>query len=161
MKKYIILLCCFIPTIAAAENITTPVPSPLVESLTLRLLPQYTPCEYNGARYACYSLEQQKTLMELEASAKTCTSQMTAANTALQLRADSLQLLAKQIELVLANELASKKFIEEQAKSLDKAIKEKNDWRAEAETPVIWPYVIGGVIGVLGLGFGVGASLFN
>jgi hypothetical protein len=140
-----------------AEN----APTPLAAGLTLRLLPEYLSCEYQGVRYACYSLEQQKTLMALEANARTCSEQMTSANTALQLRTQELTLAAQQIDLVLRNELASKIFIDKQTSELNKAIKEKNDWRAEAETPVIWPYIIGGVIGVLGLGFGVGASLFN
>lgn len=163
MKYLVILLALAYSNTAQADNMPTPAPiaTALTAALTLRLLPEYLPCEFQGNRYACYSLDQQKQLLLLEANAKAWQQQAAAGALALRDRSVEITLLYEQLRLSLSNEQLSKEFLAKQTKELNKTIKEKNDWRAEAETPVIWPYIIGGVIGVLGLGFGVGASLFN
>ena len=161
MKYLVILLALAWSPTVQAENV--PMPAPVVAALdtalTLRLLPEYLPCEFKGARYACYSLDQQKQLLLLEANAKAWQEQTVAGSLALRDRSAEITLLYEQLRLSLQNEQLSKEFLAKQTKELNKAIKEKNDWRAEAETPVIWPYIVGGIIGVLGLGFGLGGAL--
>jgi len=161
MKSFVILLALAWSSTVQAENVPMPAPvaAALDTALTLRLLPEYLPCEFKGARYACYSLDQQKQLLLLEANAKAWQAQTVAGSLALRDRSAEVTLLYEQLRLSLQNEQLSKEFLAKQTKELNKAIKEKNDWRAEAETPVIWPYIVGGIIGVLGLGFGLGSGL--
>lgn len=42
---------------------------------------------------------------------------------------------------------------------LEHEIDQKNQYRAQAESTDYWPYVVGGIVGVLGVGFGVGALI--
>lgn len=47
----------------------------------------------------------------------------------------------------------------ELTEQLNTEIEEKNRWRAEAETPDVWPLLIGGVVALLGVGLAVGVMV--
>ncbi len=154
MKYLLFVMCLSYATVAhGAPEIVTP------DEITVRLLPAYTPCSENGIRYACYSLEQQKMLLSLESDAQTWQTKLRLTETALTETLKERDLVYAQLKLTEANEDLSVKRIKVLTDQLNTDIKEKNDWRAKAESPVVWPYVIGGVVGLLGLGFGLGAVL--
>lgn len=136
-----------------------PIESSVSGILNERLLPEYLPCTYENQRYACYSLEQQRELLKLEVSAKTWFTEISVLKRVIESKYLETRLTEAQLQLANENLTITTQLVDRQAKQLDQAIKEKNDWRAKAETPVIWPYVVGGVVGVLGVGFGIGAWL--
>ena len=127
------------------------------EPPALRLLPEYTPCTDNGVRYACYTLEQQKALLALEINAQTWQKQLHLTQDALTSRTQERNLVYEQLKLADANGVLAARRIDVLTTQLNNEITQKNSWRAKAEEPVIWPYLIGGVVGILGLGFGIGA----
>jgi hypothetical protein len=155
MLKYTVLL---VGLLLAAPVHAAPILAPPEES-TVRLLPEYTPCSENGVRYACYSLEQQKMLLKLELDAQAWKTELRLTKDALGELVLERGLVYEQLKLTEANMLLASKHIDELTTQLNSEIKQKNDWRSKAETPVIWPYLVGGIVGVLGLGFGLGAVL--
>lgn len=163
---FLIFVILSFTTQCYAENAPTNMPKDSTDEsiaafLGQRLLPEYLPCTYNNERYACYNKDQQQELLKLEVNARTWGIQANSYKLALQSKYLEANLINAQLTLITESLTVATQLVDRQAKELDQAIKEKNDWRAEAETPVIWPYIVGGIVGVLGLGFGLGASLFN
>jgi hypothetical protein len=167
--KFFILAISFLlaaPALAAPELSQLPAPSPytgdgVTGAFKVRLLPEYTPCSENGVRYACYSLEQQKELLKLELDLKNWQAQAYYLTNAITERSTEFKLVYAQLQLTNANEVIAMRRVDVLTQQLNEEIKAKNDWRAKAETPTIWPYLVGSVVGVLGLGVGLGALAFH
>jgi predicted RNase H-like nuclease (RuvC/YqgF family) len=126
----------------------------------LRLLPEYTPCVVSGVRYACYTAEQQAQLNALEITARGLRAQLRISE---ELRVDLDRLILNlQQQQTQRDEIITllRAQIEELNRHLMEEIEAKNRYRAEAESgPDTWPLWVGGIVGLLGLGFGVGAAI--
>jgi parvulin-like peptidyl-prolyl isomerase len=150
------LALMLLPGIAAAQDTTVAVAA---EAPQLRLLPEYTPCTVSGARYACFTADQVAQLNALEAQAQGWEHQLHLSET-LRLQLDQLVInLQAQVALHQSIDDANEARIQELTTQLGHEIEQKNQYRAQAESTDYWPYIIGGAIGVLGVGFGVGALL--
>jgi hypothetical protein len=127
--------------------------------LELRLLPEYTPCVVNNVRFACFTAPQVAMLNALEALAQGTQRQLRISED-LRLQLDQL-VINLQAQLVDHETIdtANQARIAELTAQLEHEIEQKNQYRAQAESVDYWPYVIGGAIGILGVGFGVGALL--
>lgn len=161
LKLLTVLIINFITLTAYALPAAVPIASeaPGLPQIDGIRLPEYTPCSENNVRYACYSLEQQKQLLVLEANAHTWQAQLYLLNAALVNKTRELKLVTEQLKITEDSVTRSVQHVDTLTKQLNDAINDKNNWRAKAEAPVVWPYVIGGVIGILGLGFGLGAAI--
>lgn len=118
-----------------------------------RLLPQWTRCHED---YACFTLEQTRELLLLEQRARRWHDEL---ELRLELEARHEELLiglrAQVVELETALDLRETRILE-LTESLNTALEEKNQWRAEAETPDVWPLVVGGSLALIAVGLGIG-----
>lgn len=130
-----------------------------VRAQELRLLPEYTPCTYEGARYACYDFESQKKLNLLEKRALTWKIQRVSADKLVLVLSKRIDNLNQQLKATDEMIQIQSDYAQDNRAQLLKEIKLKNDWRAKAEKVNIWPWVIGGTLGLLGLGLGLGVFL--
>jgi hypothetical protein len=64
--------------------------------------------------------------------------------------------LEKQLAATTDNEKLCRTDLKTNTNALLKSIEEKNTWRAKAETPTIWPYLVGGSLGLIGLSLALG-----
>jgi len=141
------------PTTARAQ------PSAPTDAVELRLLPEYTPCTVTGVRYACFTADQVAMLNALEVLAHGTQRQLRLSED-LRLELDRLVINLqvqlddyRRIDTVLTEQVAAL------TAQLEHEIDQKNQYRAQAESTDYWPYVVGGIVGVLGVGFGVGALI--
>lgn len=133
----------------------------LFDELPDRLLPEYFPCTVNGTRYACYNQDQQVQLNILEKKAKYWHSQWRLSE---QLRLNLTELnVAIEEQLQLQREALSdyKERNDQLLRQLYEQIELKNKYRAEADSIDVWPLLIGGALGLLGVGLGVGIWVAN
>jgi len=144
------LVWLLVPATASAQEIPP-----------LRLLPEYTPCVVNTVRYACYTAEQQAALNALEAQAQGWERQLRLSE-GMRLQLDALVVnLQAQVTEYQALDRERAEHIANIQRQLEAAITEKNDWRARAESTDPWPIIIGAAVGVLGVGFGIGALVLR
>jgi len=161
-------LLVLLPAAAAAQpapSSSTTAPAPTTQTPTtldvpqLRLLPEYTPCTVAGVRYACFTADQVAMLNALEAHAHGLEQQLHVSED-LRLQLDQLVLnLHAQIADYVTLDTASTARIQELTTQLEHEIDQKNQYRAQAESTDYWPYIVGAAVGILGLGFGVGALI--
>jgi hypothetical protein len=131
---------------------TTPLPN--------RLIPEYTPCIYNGAKFACFTKEQVTELFMFELRAKYWHTQWRHYLLTIpkkEAQTDNLQL---QIDTHTLLELAAKERTTVLNQQLKEAIEEKNEWRTKATNTSSWPLWVGSIVGLLGVGAFLG-SLFQ
>lgn len=119
-----------------------------------RLLPQWTRCMPD---YACYGFEEAQELLLMEQEALMWRRELEESRQLLAIYNELTVNLELQVtSLLTALELRDRQN-EEVTSQLNEEIAEKNRFRAEAETPTVWPLLVGGIIGVLGAAFGIGA----
>jgi len=141
---------------AIALLVLTSLPPPVYAQDTLRLLPAYTACTDQGVRYACYTLEQQQQLNELEVRARHWQDRMhLLEQQQLVLRAQVVN--AQQQLDTLQEELQIEHSLGERLRAqLEDEIRAKNRYRAEADSIRAWPLVVGGALALLSAGLTVG-----
>lgn len=125
----------------------------------LRLLPEYMPCEVAGVRYACYTADQQIVLNQLELQAEHWRQQVAIHN---QLSLDMEQLitvLGEENDALRSSNSAFEARVESLLTQLEEEITAKNRYRAEAESTDVWPLVVGGTLGLVGVGVALGVLL--
>lgn len=123
------------------------------------LLPQYTPCEVAGVRFACYTAEQQLQLNVLEESARTWRIRLRLVE---QLRLDQAVLVENlTAQLEASQEIGELHLvrIEVLRTQLLEEIELKNRYRAEADSTDWWPLLVGGVLALISVGIGIGVSV--
>lgn len=159
----LVLLGCFAATAQAREPSTPTVELEEMPTLTLELnelrLPQYIECTSKGVRYACYTKEQQKKLLAIEMQANNWSRQLVGFIVVHAAESKEIVLLDTQVKIAQENDKAGRVRNRELTTQIMKEIEQKNNWRAKAETPVIWPYVIGGVALAVAGGLVAGAAL--
>lgn len=164
MKALILAMSLLaITTPAKAREISVPEVPQLrldlrFEQLTL---PKYTECVHESERMACYSLHDQVQVLKVEAYAQSLFTRNALLEAAYEAQAHQLVLLDGQLSLAENNDALGRAHSERLTQELMDTIKKKNDWRAKAEEPVVWPYIVGGGALLLGLGVGAGAFLAN
>ncbi len=156
-------LCLLLAPAVSAAQPTQPEAAPttatVLDTPELRLLPEYTPCVVAGVRFACFTAAQVSQLNALEALAQGYEIRLRISED-LRLQLDQLILnLQAQIVDLQSIDAANVARMAELTTQLEHEIEQKNQYRAQAESTDWWPYVVGGVIGVLGVGFGVGALI--
>ena len=147
------LICLSILLFASTGLAQSTTPSP---ELTLRLLPEYIPCTYKSERYACYTAEQQQALNLLGANAHNWKLQTDQFQLLITTQKTQIANLEKQVTLAEANDSLGRAHNKKLTDQLLVEIKKKNDWRAKAETPVVWPYLIGGSMAAIAVGVALG-----
>jgi hypothetical protein len=146
-----------VPAVAQAQ----PTTAATLDVPELRLLPEYTPCTVAGVRFACFTADQVAQLNALEARAHGLEEQLHLSEN-LRLELDQLVInLHAQIADYVVIDTASTARILELTTQLGHEIDQKNQYRVQAESTDYWPYVVGAVVGILGVGFGVGAAVLR
>lgn len=119
-----------------------------------RLLPQWTRCMEG---YACYDFEQAQELLLMEQEALMWHAELAETQQVLVIFEELTVNLELQVSSLLEALRLRDTQNEELTLQLNEEIKEKNRFRAEAETPTVWPLLVGGILAVLGAAVGIGA----
>lgn len=120
---------------------------------TERRLPQWIRCHED---YACFTLEQTQELLVLEQRLLQAEASYTLEHgLTLHLEELNTNLTTQSTELQAALDLRALR-IQELTEQLFSEIAQKNEWRAKAETPTVWPLVVGGVLALLAVGLAAG-----
>jgi len=130
-----------------------------VQAQNLRLLPEYVPCTYKGIRYACYDFDQQKQLNLLEKEALTYKSQVGSEKRIVKLHEDEVANLRKQLAEADKSIKMLVDHVADLKKDILKEIEDKNEWRAKAEKPRLFPWIFGGSMLAVALGLVAGTFL--
>ena len=148
------VLCTVFSAAALADETPSTNETPSTES---RLLPPWTMRECAGAQYACYDLEGARALLVLEENARHWRIEAEDQHQ-LVIQLDELVLNLKQ-QIALKDEIIETQSgrVNELVTQVNTEIAEKNKWRAEAETTDVWPLVVGGSVGLIGVGLIIGA----
>lgn len=154
----LVVFLMLVPGVAVAQPAA---PVTTLDVPELRLLPEYTPCVVNGERFACFTAAQVAMLNALEAHAHGLEQQLRLSD-GLRLQLDQLVInLHAQIADYVTLDTAHTARIQELTTQLEHEIDQKNQYRAQAESTDYWPYIVGAAVGILGLGFGVGALVIR
>lgn len=125
--------------------------------LPARLLPDYSPCTYQGSRFACFTAEQISQLNVLEIQARYWHDQWEDFTGLVAVKDAEILKLQEQLKVHLDIERQDQDQIKMLNDNLVEQVEAKNTWRAKAENPPTWPLWVGGAAAVLGLGAFLGS----
>lgn len=130
-----------------------------LKPLPARLIPEYSPCTYQNSRFACFTAEQMVELNTLEIQARYWHDQWEDYTSLLAVKEAELLKTQEQISIHLDMERQDRDQINVLNNRLSDEIEAKNEWRAKAENPPIWPLWVGGTTVMLSAGFVLGCLI--
>lgn len=120
-------------------------------------LPPWTMRTCGTEQYGCYDQDGTRALLVFEENARHWKAEL---DSEIELNVN-LNALVLNLEAQLAGEREITQMqgtrIAELNTQLEEEITQKNKYRAEADTVSVWPWVIGGSVGLLGVGIAIGA----
>lgn len=122
-------------------------------------LPGYMPCQVKGIDYACYDLEGEKALLELEALAQKLQNQSDLDAAMIVKYQELIREKDKQLELEINLNKQIVQAYTEQTEQLKKEIAEKNKFKYSPKIDLgsnNLPWIITGTVGLLAGGFVLG-----